>query len=199
MVLSAIVFADLAASANTNVFQPTVSGTLNAYGVATPGDMTVSAAPNGFEGAMEFASFNSSPYSSILLELTPSARPLTIGSIDLYGYGQADGQLTGSDYNEGDYLGTIAVPPGLLFNQYVTFDVTSFVQSTSGTFFGFNLRTSQTSPGDDSFTGTLVAAPEPSGLALAGLAGCVFFIKLKRLLAAEDWADKALKRRSKRK
>lgn len=178
--LCLVLFA-IESSAQTSIYLPVASGTVNGYGATASGRETISGG-NGFEGVAEFASFNSASDNLILLELTPAALPLNLDSIDVYGYDEADGQLTGSDYNEGTYLGTMTIPSNLLYNQYVSFDVTAFVQSLSGSFFGFNLRTSETIAGTDSFDAELYAVPEPSVFALVGFAIGLFFLKPRIIL-----------------
>jgi hypothetical protein len=135
-----------------------------------------SEAPAGFEGDLQFASFNTSPYTSIYLELNLGSWPLQSTPLYVYGYDNASGTLSGADYNAGTYIGQWNVPLNLYFNEEILFDVTAFVQSTQGPFFGFELRLDD---GGDYFTSTaynngippelIAVIPEPETSALIAL------------------------------
>jgi hypothetical protein len=131
------------------------------------------------QGALEFAALDTAPYLSFHLAVNPYALPLFSPTVDVYGYGNADGAITGADYNAGVFLGTLTLPPGLGYGQDAFFNVTDFVRHVPGAFFGFNLRTES---GTDTFSslefnygkpsrlvGTPV--PEPSSYALLLLTG----------------------------
>ena len=131
------------------------------------------------QGALEFAALDATPYLSFHLALNPYALPLFSPTVDVYGYGNADGVLTGADYNAGVFLGTLTLPPALGYGQDAFFNVTGFVRSVPGSYFGFNLRTET---GTDVFSsleynygkpsrlvGTPV--PEPSTFALLMMTG----------------------------
>ena len=109
-------------------------------------------APAGIEGDLQFASFDASPYTSICLELNLGSWPLQSTPLYVYGYDNASGTLSGADYNAGTYLGQWDIPLDLNFNQEILFDVTSFVQSAQGPFFGFELQVHDS--GADLFTST---------------------------------------------
>jgi hypothetical protein len=130
------------------------------------------------QGALEFAALDAAPYLAFHLALNPYALPLFSPTVDVYGYGNADGAITGADYNAGVFLGTLTLPPDLGYGQDAFFNVTGFVRSVPGAYFGFNLRTET---GTDVFSsleynygkpsrlvGTPV--PEPSTCALLLLA-----------------------------
>lgn len=93
------------------------------------------------QGALEFAALDAAPYQSFHLALNPYGLPLWDLTVDIYGYGNADGAITGADYNAGTFLGTMTLSPGLGYGQDAFFDVTSFVRGVPGAYFGFNLRT----------------------------------------------------------
>jgi len=136
-----------------------------------------SEAPAGIEGDLQFASFDASPYTSIYLELNLASWPLQSTPLYVYGYDNASGTLSGADYNAGTYLGQWNVPLDLNFNQEILFDVTSFVQSAQGSFFGFELQVHDS--GADLFTSSaynygippalIAVIPEPGSSALVAL------------------------------
>jgi hypothetical protein len=123
------------------------------------------------EGDIHFAAFNASADPSIQLELNPYAEPLDGNYVYVYGFDNTTALLNGSDYNAGTFLGTWDVA-GLGFGQETFFDVTSFVKSVTGPFFGFELQ----SDGPDVFSSSaenygippelIVTTPEPSAIAL---------------------------------
>jgi hypothetical protein len=170
ILLLAIFSAQLAADGQS-IFLPVSDGTVFSTGVVlTNIDLRTG---DSEHCDLQFSSFNSSIYSSIDLGLSPYALPLFGNPVSVYGYDNASGQLAGSDYNAGTLLGELVLPSNLEFGQYAFFDVTSFVQSAKGSYFGFELR----SDGSDVFCSVnegspeLVATvPEPSFLALIGLA-----------------------------
>jgi len=92
------------------------------------------------QGGLEFAAFDASQYSSILLELSPSSLPMFDSTVDVYGFDGGTGTLAGSNYNSGAYIGTATFPPNPGYGQITTFDVTAFVKATHGPYFGFILH-----------------------------------------------------------
>jgi hypothetical protein len=166
----------------TNIFLPVDDGSVYNNGNVARSYVAAyaSEAPAGFEGDLQFASFDTSPYASIYLELNLGSGPLGATPLYVYGYDNASGTLSGDDYNAGTYLGQWNVPLDLNFNQEILFDVTSFVQSAQGSFFGFEFRVDvQDVGGAALFTSTannygippaLVAVvPEPRSSALVAL------------------------------
>jgi hypothetical protein len=154
----------------------------------------VTTSGSDIHGDLQFASFHSADYGSVQLELNPYGEPLFGNPVSVYGYDNAAGQLAGSDYSAGTYLGALVLPANLGYGQQVLFDVTAFVHSVTGSFFGFELQ----SPGTDVFSSTaynygtppeLIAVPEPdngtlfsaAGL-LTALAACKSYKKSGRLL-----------------
>ena len=128
-------------------------------------------------GALEFAAFDTGKFASFQLALNPYALPLFDLTVGIYGYGNADGVITGADYDAGALLGTMTLPANLGYGQDAFFDATDFVRNVPGDFFGFNLRTDS---GSDTFSslefnygkpsrlvGT--AVPEPSTYALLAI------------------------------
>jgi hypothetical protein len=133
----------------------------------------------GYEGDIQFARFDSSRYSSIQLELNPYALPLFDLNPEIWGYDNAPGYLSGADYNAGMFLGNLHLPPDLDYYEQVYFDVTSFVHSAQGDYFGFEIRAN-----GDFFTSShysyfltppelFATIPEPSCLAVVMLAVAV--------------------------
>jgi hypothetical protein len=97
----------------------------------------VTTSGSDIHGDLQFASFNSADYGSIQLELNPYGEPLFGNPVSVYGYDNAAGQLAGSDYGAGTYLGALVLPANLGNGQQVLFDVTAFVHSVTWSFFGF--------------------------------------------------------------
>jgi len=115
---------------------------------------------SSIHGGLEFAAFDSGQYSSILLEINPYGLPLYGTNISVYGFDDGTGALTVSNYNSGTLLGVWALPATLGYGQVTTFDVTAFVKSTTGSYFGFILQ----SPGNDLFSSTSVNDGTPPEL-----------------------------------
>jgi plastocyanin len=101
-------------------------------------------------GALEFAAFNAGAYSSILLELNAYALPLFDTNVSVYGFDGGTGVLAGSNFNSGTLIGVWTLPAGLGYGQVTTYDVTAFVKSAKGPYFGFILQ----APGGDTFSST---------------------------------------------
>ena len=178
------------ASAQSFIVSPSDDGTLFTSG-ATVDSATVLVAPGEIEavGDIHFGAFDASSAQSIQLEINPYEVPLRGSDIDVYGFDRAGPVLNAVDYNRGMYLGTWNVA-GLGLGQETYFDVTSFVKSVTGLYFGFELR----SDGTDVFSSTannhgtppeLIVTPEPTTLllGLAGLSG-LLFRKMARLRVA---------------
>ena len=163
----------------STTFLPVGDGSVNINGnVATTYVAAyASEAPTGLEGDLQFASFDASPYTSNFLELNLGSWPLQSTPLYVYGYDNASGTLSGADYNAGTYLGQWYVPLDLNFNEEILFDVTSFVQSAQGSFFGFELQVHD--DGAAYFTSTaynygippalIAVIPEPGSSALVAL------------------------------
>ncbi|MFA5164971.1 MAG: PEP-CTERM sorting domain-containing protein [Candidatus Omnitrophota bacterium] len=80
------------------------------------------------------------PISTAYLSVNPYGLPLWSKTVQIYGYGSSDGQLTSSDYDAGNYLGVLILPEDLGYGEDALFEVTSFMQGVSTPFVGFNIR-----------------------------------------------------------
>jgi hypothetical protein len=161
-------------TARATIYTPVADGSVYFTG-NTPGGY-VEMAQGSIEGDLHFASFNAAYDSSIQLELNPYAEPLFASTLYVYGFDNASASLSGSDWNAGTYLGTWVLPANLGFGQETFFDVTSFVQSVQGQYFGFEI---QAVGGPDQFSSTtinygtppeLIAVPEPGTTSLTAMA-----------------------------
>ncbi len=171
----------LAASLNSTAsaadILPVTDGTI--YSTSTAITNQYIATSFYLRGALEFAALDTSKFASFQLALNPYALPLGDLTIAVYGYGNADGAITGDDYNAGTLLGTLALPANLGYGQDAFFDATDFVRNVPGEFFGFNLRTDS---GGDTFSSleynygkpsrlVVTVVPEPSTYALLLVTG----------------------------
>ena len=91
------------------------------------------------QGILKFSSFNATPYNAISLVLNPYGLP-ALSDIGVYGFNSPSSVITGSEYNAGTYLGTLVLPSNLSYGQLLYFDVTSFVQSSTGPYISFDLH-----------------------------------------------------------
>ena len=188
LILVVFFCANVAFAQSTNIYLPVADGTVFDGGGVNTGDYLVTAPPPSEEqGDLQFASFNSALYSSVLLELNSYGVPPLFGNpVLVYGYDNASGTLSQSDFNAGTYLGAWTFPANLLPGQEEFFDVTTFVQSEQGSYFGFDLR----SDGVDNFSSTAInygippeliaiEVPEPSVGVLTAIGGL--------LIGARKW------------
>jgi hypothetical protein len=175
IILLAAVVAVSLTEVRATVLLPVADGSVY-YDGAVITSAYVTTSGSDIHGDLQFGSFNSANYSSIQLELNPYGEPLFGNPVSVYAYDNAAGQLTGSDYSAGTYLGALVLPANLGFGQPVFFDVTAFVHSETGSFFGFELQ----SPGTDVFSSTaynygtppeLIAVPEPDSGTFFSAAG----------------------------
>lgn len=120
-------------------------------------------ASGNIEGGLEFAVFNASQNTSILLELNPYGLPLFGPNVSVYGFDGGTGTLMSSNYNSGTLIGVWALPTGLGYGQAATFDVTAFVKSAKGPYFGFLLVA-----GGDVFSSTYINYGTPPELYAIG-------------------------------
>lgn len=146
----------------TNYILPTSCADIYSSGSVVFGSY-LSAGPNP-HGGLEFAAFNSTTYSSILLELNPYGLPLFGTNVSVYGFDGATGTLVSSNFNSGTLIGVWALPPGLGYGQIATFDVTAFVKSVKGPYFGFILVSSSS----DLFSSTSINYGTPPELFAIG-------------------------------
>lgn len=114
-------------------------------------------------GGLEFAAFNANRYTSVLLELNPYGLPLFGTNVSVYGFDGGTGTLVGSNYNSGTLIGIWTLPSGLGYGQIATYDVTAFVKSTKGPYFGFILQA-----GPDDFSSTSINYGTPPELFAIG-------------------------------
>lgn len=114
-------------------------------------------------GTLLFARFNASQYTSILLEVNPYALPLFGPVVSVYGFDGNNGTLYSSNFNSGALIGQWTLPSGLTYGQIATFDVTSFVKSTKGPYFGIALA-----GGGDTFSSTTINLGTPPMLYAVG-------------------------------
>jgi hypothetical protein len=177
--LASILFVQLAVTAT--IYTPVGNGTVFfGSGIYPAGYMQVIGGPLSSQSRadLQFGSFDAAQYNSIQLEVSPITTPLNTYSVNLYGYDNASGQLTFNDFTAGTYLGTFAIPSNIHPGQPVYLDVTSFVHSVTGSFFGLELGIATS--GEDDFCSTtrnygtppeLIATvvPEPFPPALAVL------------------------------
>jgi hypothetical protein len=156
---------------------PVTDGTI--YSTSTAITNQYIATSSYLRGALEFAALDTSKFASFQLALNPYALPLGDLTIAIYGYGNADGAITGADYDAGALLGTLTLPANIGYGQDAFFDATDFVRNVPGDFFGFNLRTDS---GGDTFSSleynygkpsrlVVTAVPEPSTYALLLMTG----------------------------
>lgn len=116
-------------------------------------------ASGNIQGGLEFAAFNASQDTSILLELNPYGLPLFGPNVSVYGFDGGTGTLESSNYNSGTLIGVWTLPTGLGYGQVATYDITSFVKSTKGPYFGILL-----SAGGDVFSSTYINYGTPPEL-----------------------------------
>lgn len=116
-------------------------------------------AASNIHGGLEFAAFNASKDTSILLELNPYGLPLFGTNVSVYGFDGGTGTLMSSNFNSGTLIGVWTLPANLNYGQVATFDVTAFVKSTKGPYFGIILVA-----GGDVFSSTYINYGTPPEL-----------------------------------
>lgn len=98
-------------------------------------------------GGLEFAALDP-VYSSVLLALNPYGLPMGDLNVDIYGFDGGTGTLYGSNWYSGTLIGAVVFPPNVNYGQVETLDVTRFVLSAHGPYFGFIIQ----APGGDVFS-----------------------------------------------
>ena len=126
-----------AASATPIVVTPVSDATVYSVGAIQTGNFL--ALGTTTQGILKFSWFDATPYSAVSLILNPYALP-ALSDIGIYGFNSSSSIITGSEYDAGTYLGTLVLPSNLGYGQLLYFDVTSFVQSSTGSYIAFNLR-----------------------------------------------------------
>jgi hypothetical protein len=188
LVVPLLVAACLNSPASAADVLPVTDGTI--YSTNTAITNQYIATSSSLRGALEFAALDTSKFASFQLALNPYALPLGDLTVAIYGYGNADGAITGDDYNAGTLLGTLTLPVNLGYGQDAFFDATDFVRNVPGEFFGFNLRTDS---GGDTFSSleynygkpsrlVVTVVPEPSTYALLVMTGtgALWFARRRR-------------------
>ena len=89
---------------------------------------------------VQFPVFTPPPDSQFYLALNPYGLPVFQSNVDVYAFDGGNGTFTGADYNRGTYLGSIIFPANVTYGQVATLEVTKFVQSVKGPYFGFTLH-----------------------------------------------------------
>lgn len=129
-------------TATTNFILPVACANIYSSGVVNSGGYLSTA--GNIRGGLEFAA--SDPiYSSVLLALNPYGLPMFDLNVNVYGFDGGTGTLYGSNWYSGTLIGTIVFPANVNYGQVETLDVTTFVHSVKGPFFGFILQ----APGGD--------------------------------------------------
>lgn len=123
----------------TNYILPAACADIYSSGNVNTGGY-LDASPNP-HGGLEFAAFNAGPY-TVLLELNPYALPLYGTNVSVYGFDGGNGTLYGTNFNSGTLIGVWTLPAGLGYGQIATYDVSAFVKSCKGPYFGFILVSS---------------------------------------------------------
>jgi len=187
MIFSALfVFAQLA-SASASTFITVSDGTVFDGGGANTGDYLTIAPGSGEQGDLQFTSSDFALYGTVMLELNSyGVPPLSGNPVLVYGYDHASGTLSQSDFNTGTYIGAWTFPSDLFPGQEQFFDVTAFVQSVEGSYFGFDLRSES---GTDLFSSSsknygtppelIATVPEPLASNLMALAMAVSALAVK--------------------
>jgi hypothetical protein len=125
----------------TNYIVPVACGDIYSDGNVYTGGY-LDADSSGDQGTLEFAEFNASQCVSIQLEVNAYAEPLWSPQVNIYGFDGGNGTLSISNYNSGTLIGVLSVPEYPGYGKAQTVDVTSFVKSTKGPYFGLYLTAS---------------------------------------------------------
>ncbi|MGH7942386.1 MAG: Ig-like domain-containing protein, partial [Limisphaerales bacterium] len=133
----------------TNYIVPVVCEDIASDGIVADGYLDADAS-GGDQGTMEFAEFNTSQCIAIQLEVNAYAEPCYSPQVNVYGFDGGNGALSISNYNSGTLAGTFSVPEYPGYGVPLTVDVTSFVKSTKGPYFGLYLQA--TNGGGDQFS-----------------------------------------------
>ena len=92
----------------TPMYLPVADGSVYSSGAVITSSPIFTGAGD-LEGDLQFASFYSAGYGSIELEMNPYELPLFGNTVSVYGYDNAAGDLTGSDYGVNDFISAPAL------------------------------------------------------------------------------------------
>ncbi len=112
-------------------------------------------------GAMLFQAFDSTVNEKFYLTVNPYGLPVWDLTVDVYGYGSTSSSILGTDYDLGQFLGTLNIPASIGYGQDTRLDVTAFLRSANSPYYGFILRTNS---GTDVFSSLEYNYGHPSRL-----------------------------------
>ena len=135
----------VATIATTNFILPVACANIYSSGAVNSGGYLSTA--GNIRGGLEFAALDPI-YSSVLLALNPYGLPMFDLNVNIYGFDAGTGTLYSSNWYSGTLIGTIVFPSNINYGQVETLDVTRFVQSAKGPYFGFIIQ----APGGDLFS-----------------------------------------------
>jgi hypothetical protein len=149
------------------------------------------------EGALMFSTATSASYNQFSLEINPYGEPVQNNALNVYGFSSSSSTFNIGDYDQGTLLGTFTNLSSKTFGQESFLNITPFVQSVGGSYFGILLQApsgevediySSTQSNDGQPSGILASdVPEPSTLALLlGSLGLVAFLRRFALHAASN-------------
>ena len=147
------------ASAAVYDYFPVSDGGVSSATSASPGGYLI--ADGSYKGDMHFQAFDVAPGSSVALSLGIYALPMHGKNVQIFAFNTPDAVISGADYNAGIQLGTLVLPDSYAnFGQTITFDVTSFVTTATGPYWGFVL----VSDGLDNFNSLQYYVGQPEAL-----------------------------------
>jgi hypothetical protein len=133
------------ASAKSLVLTPSSDGSLYVCdGCSVVSDDAYVLVAGYIQGAIKFSTSplaNAPKIKSAFLSVNAYGLPLWDLTVDVYGYGTAEGQLVEADANAGTFIGTLTIPAETGYGEPVLFDVTAFVKKVKAPYAAFNLRT----------------------------------------------------------
>ena len=134
----------LASAANFQI-TPSSDGSLyvcDGCSVVSDGDYVL--VSGNVQGAIKFptAAFaGAGKVKKATLSVNAYGLPLWDLTVDVYGYGTAQGALEAADANAGQLLGTLTITAGAGYGEPLLFDVTTLVRKVKAPYVAFNLRT----------------------------------------------------------
>jgi len=138
LMLAVLILGNATASAAIfNYFPVSDGGLYSESGVHIGGYLL---ADGSYKADMHFQAFDVVPGSSVALSLGIYALPMHGKNVQIFAFNTPDAVISGADYNAGIQLGTLVLPDSYAnFGQTITFDVTSFVNTANGPYWGFVL------------------------------------------------------------